>query len=145
VPRALIIDDAADIRLLERHALERAGLEVCEANGGPAAISTCAGGVAPDVIVLDVQMPDLDGWDTLAEFRRLRGTAATPVILCTVKGGPEDELRAWELGADGYITKPFVVAAFVAEVQRVLARGDVERQRLRHARRVAALRKCNRA
>lgn len=136
----LIVDDAADIRLLERDALERAGIHVIEAASGLEAIQKSTSSPRPDMVILDVQMPDLDGWDTLATLRRRAATSATPVILCTVRAGPSDALRAWQLGADAYIVKPFAVAEFVAAARSVLGRTEAQRLSLRHERHELAVR-----
>ena len=132
--RALVVDDAPDIRLLADLVLTMAGFTVTTASSGKDALSQLAGGDLPDIVVLDVQMPDVDGWETL---RRLRGdprTADLPVVLCTVKGLPEDTLKGWSLGCDGYLAKPFDIGLLVEEVQCVLGRDCFEREAVRHLR-----------
>jgi len=132
-PRALIVDDAPDIRLLTDLVLSMAGFIVVAAESGSRALSLLADGELPDIVLLDVQMPELDGWQTL---RRVRGdprTAAVPVVMCTVKGLPEDTLLGWSLGCDGYLGKPFDIAALVAELNAVLARPPEEREAVRQA------------
>jgi two-component system KDP operon response regulator KdpE len=133
---ALVVDDAEDVRLLLAHVLTEAGFVVTEAASGPEGLARLADGPVPDVVVLDVQMPDLDGWDTLASIRG--GVAPTvAVIVCSVKAGPEDRRRAWLLGCDAYVSKPFDVADLIAEVRAVQARSLEERVAER-ARRLAS-------
>ena len=136
--RALVVDDAADIRLLAELVLSMAGFTVDAASSGSEALRLLAAGDLPDIVVLDVQMPDLDGWETLSRLRSDPRTASLPVVLCTVKGLPEDTLRGWTLGCDGYLGKPFDITGLVEELQRVLARDDAERAAVR-SRRIAEL------
>ena len=132
--RVLLVDDAADVRLLQRMVLEHAGFEIDEAAGGVAALEALSHSPLPVVVVLDVQMPDMDGWVTLAAIRRHPRAADVPVVLCTVKSGPEDELRAWESGVDGYLVKPFPISQLVEEVEAVSARSGEERRVVRRVR-----------
>lgn len=132
--RALVVDDAADIRLLCELVLSMAGFTVSAAASGNEALRALSSGDLPDIVVLDVQMPDLDGWETLTRLRNDPRTAALPVVLCTVKGLPEDTLRGWSLGCDGYLGKPFDIAGLVAELRAVLARDGDERAAVRSTR-----------
>ncbi len=127
----LVVDDAADIRLLADLVLSMAGFTVTAAAGGGDALGLLAHGPLPDIMLLDVQMPDLDGWETLSRLRSDPRTAALPVVMCTVKGLPEDTLRGWSLGCDGYLGKPFDIAGLVAELTRVLERDDRQRAEVR--------------
>ena len=127
MPSVLVVDDSEDIRFLIRAVLTRAGFEVTETSSGPEALAALAGGSLPDVVVLDVQMPDIDGWDTLSALRRSPATADIAVILCTVKSSTEDAVRAWALGCDGYLTKPFSIAALAEEVTALVSRAHDER------------------
>jgi CheY-like chemotaxis protein len=129
--RALVVDDAADLRFLIREVLERAGMEVAEAESGADALHTLAIAARPDVVVLDVQMPDMDGWETLAAIRKMPGIADVPVIMCTVKSQPADALRAWELGCDAYLAKPFDIRELAAATASAATRTDEERARHR--------------
>jgi DNA-binding response OmpR family regulator len=121
----MVVDDNADVRLLLGRVLRSACLAVTTAESGGAALAQLVSGEPePDAVVLDVQMPELDGWDTLA---RIRKRSDVPVILCTVKGRPVDRVRGWQLGCDGYLAKPFDVGDLVSEVREVCARGEQER------------------
>lgn len=137
-PRALVVDDAPDIRLLTDLVLSMAGFTVTAAASGREALRLLAGQDLPDIVLLDVQMPEVDGWETLSSLRLDPRTSDLPVVLCTVKGLPEDTLRGWSLGCDGYLGKPFDITGLVDELRSVLARGQDERKALR-ARRVAEL------
>jgi two-component system response regulator ResD len=138
MPSVLVVDDADDIRILIREVVTRVGFDVTEASSGAEAIIALAGGALHDVVVLDVQMPDMDGWDTLAVIRSRPGTARIPVILCTVKASAADARRAWALGCDGYLTKPFSIAVLAEEVATVATRTEEERVAVRAARLAAA-------
>lgn len=118
--RVLVVDDNADIRRLVLEVLRLEGVDVEEADTGLAAMERLAADPLPDVVVLDVQMPHLDGWDTLRRIRALPRTAAVPVILCTVKSGPVDTEMAALLDSDGFLTKPFEIDELVVQVRGVL-------------------------
>jgi len=135
VTRALVVDDTEDIRLLMKVLLARRGLEVGEATNGVEALDALDRGPVPDVVVLDLQMPEMDGWETLRRLRERSGAADVAVVVCSVKCGDPDVRRAWELGCDGYIKKPFSNERFAGEIVDVLARSPDERLALR-ARRV---------
>jgi DNA-binding response OmpR family regulator len=130
VHRALLVDDNADVRFLARCLLEGHGFEISEADSGPAALELLAS-ERPDIVLLDVQMPEMDGWETLESIRGNPATASLRVVLWTVKGRPEDVVRGWELGCDGYLAKPFDARQLEVEVKRVVSRDEVERARHR--------------
>ncbi|HEX2119733.1 MAG TPA: response regulator [Acidimicrobiales bacterium] len=132
--RALVVDDAPDIRLLAELVLSMAGFTVSAASSGGEALRVLADSELPDIVLLDVQMPEVDGWETLSRLRRDPRTASLPVVLCTVKGLPEDTLRGWSLGCDGYLGKPFDINGLVEELQGVLRRTGPEREALRRTR-----------
>ena len=132
--RALVVDDAADIRLLADLVLTMAGFQVTGAASGREALRILAENDLPDVVLLDVQMPDVDGWEALSRLRADPRTAELRVVLCTVKGLPEDTLKGWSLGCDGYLGKPFDISGLVEELQGVLRRPPEERRALRRAR-----------
>ncbi|MDQ4069127.1 MAG: response regulator [Actinomycetota bacterium] len=132
--RALVVDDAADIRLLADLVLSMAGFRVTAAASGREALRFLAANELPDIVLLDVQMPDVDGWETLARVRSDPRTVELPVVLCTVKGLPEDTLKGWSLGCDGYLGKPFDIEGLVEELRNVLQRDGAERHSVRQAR-----------
>lgn len=126
----LVVEDAADIRLLVRAVLTRFGCQVLEAASAAEALAVLESAV-PDVVLLDVQMPDADGWSVLETIRRDPHIATVPVVLCTVKGHPDDRIRGWRLGCDGYLIKPFAIRDLVDEVMAVAERSPQERQQIR--------------
>ena len=128
---ALVVDDAPDIRLLADLVLSMAGFSVTAAASGREALAVLAAGELPDIVLLDVQMPDVDGWDTLSRVRSDPRTSHLPVVLCTVKGLPEDALKGWTLGCDGYLGKPFDIGGLVDELQAVLDRDGAAREAVR--------------
>lgn len=129
----LVVDDAADIRLLQRAVLGRSGFAVVEASGGPDALAALAAEPLPDAVVLDVQMPVMDGWETLAAIRADPRLVDVPVIMCTVKAQPADTKRAWQAGCDGYLSKPFPITRLVEEVETAVARTVQQREAVRRA------------
>jgi two-component system copper resistance phosphate regulon response regulator CusR len=133
-PVVLVVDDNDDVRLLLRHVLSHAGFRVVEAGTGAAALALLRRGERAQVAVLDVHMPDMDGWETLAALRAEPGTAELPVVLCTVKSGVTDLERAWELGCDGYLVKPFDIAELSEVVSSVVLRSPEERAAFRKAK-----------
>ncbi|HLC01421.1 MAG TPA: response regulator transcription factor [Anaerolineales bacterium] len=117
-PRILLIDDDETlISLLAEH-LEAHQYQVETAPDGDTGLSLVEGS-APDLIVLDVMMPGMDGWQVLTKLRR---SGSTPVVMLTAKDQEFDKLRAFHLGVDDYITKPFSFAELTARVGAVLSR-----------------------
>ena len=114
----LVIDDDADVRNLTRVLLERAGYEVTEAPDGRAGLRALFAS-APDLVVLDVTMPGLDGWQTL---ERIRDVSDVPVLMATARGTEVEKVRGLRAGADDYVTKPFGRQEFVARVEAHLRR-----------------------
>jgi CheY-like chemotaxis protein len=133
MPRALVVDDNADVRYLASCVLGLEGFDVLEAASGVEALGTLSDGGTPDVVLLDVQMPELDGWDTLAAIRREPSTGELPVLLWTVKASPQDAVRGWELGCDGYVVKPFSNRQLAEAVHAAIGRSPDERRRIRDA------------
>jgi DNA-binding response OmpR family regulator len=120
-PLVLIADDDPDIRALVGFRLEAAGCNVMRAADGEEALRL-AGEQTPDLCVLDVMMPKLDG---LGVTRALRGDAATkgvPVLLLTARVGDEDVARGLDAGADDYLRKPFSPQELAERVRQVLGR-----------------------
>jgi two-component system KDP operon response regulator KdpE len=128
----LVVDDQPDIRELLETILTFRDFEAELAPGGSEALARMDDGPRlPDLILLDVQMPDMDGWETLAQIREKYGDLGPRVVMCTVKGHPSDLLHGWSLGCDGYIWKPFDLKLLIDEVEAVLARSPSERTRIR--------------
>jgi CheY-like chemotaxis protein len=126
--RILVVDDAPDMRVLCREALGRLGHEVVTVRDGEEALSFLElAPDLPDLVLLDVQMPGLDGWEVLERIRAHPRTAELRVVMFTVRSRREDRVRAWSRGCDGYVSKPFDLPRFVADVEEVLARADGDR------------------
>jgi two-component system response regulator ResD len=116
--RVLVVDDEAQILDVVSKYLSREGFQVSTARDGEAALVTFQSS-KPDLVVLDLMLPRLDG---LEVFKRLRTLSAVPVIMLTAKGEETDRVVGLELGADDYITKPFSPRELVARVKAVLRR-----------------------
>jgi DNA-binding response OmpR family regulator len=116
----LIIDDDATLRELLADQLHTAGYRTQGAADGTIGLGMAAEG-APDLIVLDVMMPGMSGWDVC---ERLRAKSRVPIILLTAKGEEFDKLRGFRLGVDDYVTKPFSFAELLARVGAVLTRAQ---------------------
>ncbi len=116
--RILVVDDEARMRRFVRMNLDLEGYEVFEAENGLIALQRVRDEM-PDLVLLDVMMPDLDGFETLA---RIREMSSVPVIMLTVKGDEEDRIRGLDLGADDYVTKPFSPRELVSRIRAVLRR-----------------------
>lgn len=117
----LIVEDDIEIAEILTAYLQKAGYTVSHAENGALALELYATS-SPDLIILDVRMPVMDGWQVLAEVRR-RGN--TPVIMLTASDDDVDKLSALRIGADDYVVKPFNPAEVVARVQAVLRRTQV--------------------
>jgi DNA-binding response OmpR family regulator len=118
VSRILVVDDDDDIRGLLRALLERAGHEVSEASDGRAGLRELYTG-SPDLIILDVAMPGLDGWATL---ERIREVTDVPVLMLTAHDAELERVRGLKAGADDYVVKPFGRQELVARVEVLLRR-----------------------
>jgi DNA-binding response OmpR family regulator len=116
--RILVVDDESRMINFIRMNLELEGFQVIEAGNGLEALDMLRRHI-PDLIILDVMMPQLDGFETL---RMLREFSNVPVIMLTAKGEEEDKVRGLELGADDYITKPFGAREMVSRAKAVLRR-----------------------
>jgi DNA-binding response OmpR family regulator len=115
----LVVEDEGKLRELVRSYLERAGFTVLSTGSGAEAI-TMAADASPDLVVLDLGLPDVPG-ETVA--REVRAAAAVPIVILTAKSTEEDRIAGLELGADDYVTKPFSPRELVLRVQAVLRRG----------------------
>jgi DNA-binding response OmpR family regulator len=121
-PLVLVADDDEDILTLVTFRLERAGCDVVKARTGDEALRVALGQV-PDLAVLDVMMPGLDGYSVTRELRRAEPTSAMPIILLTARAQEADVARGLAAGADDYIRKPFDARDLRERVERLLSRG----------------------
>jgi DNA-binding response OmpR family regulator len=131
----LVVDDDLKTVALVRAYLEREGFEVVEAHDGPAALAAVEAH-GPQLVVLDVMLPELDG---LGVLRRLRESSDIPVLMLSARGATDDRVQGIREGADDYLPKPFSPSELVVRVQAILRRGtqraarEGDRGRLRHA------------
>jgi DNA-binding response OmpR family regulator len=133
--RILVIDDEEDIRNLLAELLRRSGHEVEQAPDGRAGLRALHAS-RPDLVLLDVTMPELDGWQTL---ERIRDLTDVPVLMLTARGDELERVRGLKAGADDYVTKPFGRQELLARVEALLRRasakpGDGERATYADAR-----------
>jgi two-component system, OmpR family, alkaline phosphatase synthesis response regulator PhoP len=117
----LVVDDEADILQLLRYNLEKEGYLVRTASNGRQALES-AGEGALDLVVLDVMMPELDGFDVCRELRAMPMHRHTPIMFLTARVGELDEVLGLELGADDYVLKPISPRVFVARVRSIMRR-----------------------
>ena len=123
-PIVLVIDDEAAIRRLLRAALEPQNYQVCEAETGQLGLQEAVGR-RPDVVILDLGLPDMDG---LTVLKRLREWSQTPVLVLTVRDREADKVAALDSGADDYLTKPFGTAELLARLRAVQRRAPEARE-----------------
>ncbi len=119
--KILLVEDEDQLRRVMRDLLEREGYVVSEARDGVQALDQ-VDRHAPDLIMLDLNLPGLDGYTVLEQLRSRSATARIPVIVLTAKGDEDNEVRVFELGADDFLTKPFRARPLSARLQAVLAR-----------------------
>jgi two-component system, OmpR family, alkaline phosphatase synthesis response regulator PhoP len=139
VTRVLVIDDEAPIRLLCRVNLEAEGMQVLEAADGPSGLEM-ARSETPDVILLDVMMPALDGWRVAEQLLDDESTQNIPIIFLTARAEFRDRARGLDIGGVDYVTKPFnplELASLVNDMLDRIARGegdDLRREKLSELR-----------
>lgn len=117
--KILVVDDESRMRKLVRDFLERAGFQVLEAGDGMEALDVFFDNQDIGLIILDVMMPKMDGWEVCREIRK---ESTVPIIMLTARGEERDELNGFELGVDEYISKPFSPKILVARVNALLRR-----------------------
>jgi DNA-binding response OmpR family regulator len=138
--RVLVVDDEAPIRLLCRVNLEAEKMEVLEAGDGPTGLEM-ARKEHPDVILLDVMMPGLDGWRVAEELLEDPATSSIPIVFLTARAELRDRARGLDLGGLDYVTKPFNPVELAPLIRDLIARVEGgEREELRRAK-LAELRK----
>jgi type II secretory ATPase GspE/PulE/Tfp pilus assembly ATPase PilB-like protein/CheY-like chemotaxis protein len=117
----LLVEDEEQLRRVMKDLLQREGYRVAEARDGVQALDE-VDRFAPDVIILDLNLPGLDGYGVLAQLRSRPATRDIPVMVLTAKGDEDNEVRVFELGADDFVTKPFRARALTARLEAMLAR-----------------------
>jgi DNA-binding response OmpR family regulator len=129
--KVLIVDDEPDVLLLCKVNLEFEGYSVIEARNGVEALDKVKEH-NPDLVLLDIMMPDLDGWQVLSLLKDDPATAQIPVVMLTAKVQERDQIRGWSEGAADYVTKPFNPIALSRTVRNALqppSPEDTERRR----------------
>jgi DNA-binding response OmpR family regulator len=119
--RVLVTDDEPITRMLVKVLLEREQFQVLEATNGREAVEV-ATKERPDVLLIDLSMPEMDGYETIRRLRRDLSLATLPIVVITADDGPGIERRVLELGADDYIVKPFDPAILLSRVNAVFRR-----------------------
>ena len=123
----LVVDDEKDLRTMIRSIFESAGYtQITTAASGQEALAVMAKKI-PGIIILDVMMPDMDGFELLQE---IRAVSKVPVLMLTAKGEAEDCFAGFELGADDYLVKPFLPKELLLRVQAILKRAYPEKERV---------------
>ena len=132
IPKVLIADDEPALRSLLKTNLSFEGFETLTASNGEEALRVIRD-EAPDVVLLDVMMPVLDGWQVLEELSK-NENRQTKVILVTAKATSEAQLQGWELGCDEYLTKPFDLDDMIERIMEVAERSTAQSQERREER-----------
>ena len=117
--KILVVDDESRMRKLVKDFLNRAGYQVLEAGDGEEAVDVFFSTKGIDLLVLDVMMPRMDGWEVVREIRKV---SEVPIIILTAKDQENDELQGFDLGVDEYISKPFSPKILVARIEAILRR-----------------------
>jgi two-component system, OmpR family, response regulator len=119
--KILIVDDDAHIRELARLFLQNEGFEICEASDGVAALEKLQS-VRPDLVILDIMMPNMDGWELT---RQLRDFYNFPILMLTARGETSQKIKGFQLGSDDYLVKPFDPLELAARVKALLRRSRI--------------------
>lgn len=120
--RILIVDDEKQLVSLVSLHMDMSGYDVLTAVDGNKALKMIEE-EEPDLVILDLMLPEMDGWEVCRRLRAAERTKDIPVIMLTARSGADDKLKGFECGADDYITKPFSPRELVARVKRVLDEG----------------------
>ena len=118
--RILIVEDDADLANLTTHWLERAGYSVQHAGDGAAALQMLGGDPLPALVLLDVMLPKIDGFEVLRRIRADRRTRRLPVVMVTSFSRDKDATRAREIGANDYIVKPLMELDFLKRIEHIV-------------------------
>jgi len=121
--RILVVEDEPDVAALLRSRLESHGYEVCVEGGGRAAVAQ-AQVLRPDLVILDLMLPDMDGFAVSEELRHLYRPWSVPVLMLTARSQARDKLHGYAAGADAYLTKPYDAAELLSTVERLLGQVD---------------------
>ena len=119
--KILVVEDERDLAIGLRANLEVEGYDVAVANTGEDGLREARATPAPDLVILDLMLPDIDGYEVLARLRR--AGLEMPVVILTARGEEVDKVRGFRTGADDYVTKPFGVMELLVRIQAILRRG----------------------
>jgi DNA-binding response OmpR family regulator len=122
--RVMIVEDEPEIRLFVGMMLRTEGYEVLEAEDGRAALALLEKGPRPEIVLLDVMMPGLNGWQVFEQMQLREEWSQIPVLLLTALAQRSDVERAVQLGVDGYLTKPFEPADLIVKIEETLRHRD---------------------
>jgi two-component system phosphate regulon response regulator PhoB len=121
-PLILVVDDESELANTVSYALEQEGFDSRCVQSGKAALDAALGPPTPDLIVLDLMLPDISGTEVCRELRRQEPTRSTPILFLTARDNEIDRVVAFEIGADDYVAKPFSVRELVLRVRALLRR-----------------------
>lgn len=141
--KILVVDDDDNVLLLVRANLEIDGYEVTEATNGEEALKSIDKD-RPDLVLLDVMMPKVDGWKVLKQIKQSPSLASIPVVMLTAKVQEGNQIKGWESGADEYITKPFNPLSLVQIVKKLLSgenKADREQKRTAQIEKLKVMKK----
>ena len=130
----LVVDDEKDIVELVKYNLQKEGFAVLTARNGKQALEQAQ--QQPHLILLDVMMPEYDGWEVLKRLKKERKTANIPIVFLTAKGSDVDEVLGLELGANDYIVKPISIPKLIARIKHVIRQSDAKSADKNQAQRV---------
>jgi DNA-binding response OmpR family regulator len=125
MPRVLVVDDEPDICSVLALALQADGFDVAKAADARTALAELES-APPDIVILDIMMPGMDGFELLGQVRQRRLAPDTRFIVVTCRTSERDHLRGWELGADDYLTKPIDPAGLGTRVRKILASSEAD-------------------
>lgn len=123
--KALVVDDSSMLRMLVSKLLRGAGYEIAEAADGQQALDRVAEDGPPDLVLLDWNMPVMNGYEFLVRFRAEAANAGAKVVLLTTESQRENIVQALDAGADDYVTKPFESDALLEKIERVMSEDDI--------------------
>ncbi len=124
-PKVLVVDDDETCRMLVRTILSNSGYEVAECGDGAAALTYMQSNI-PDLLVLDIMMPGLSGYDVAVQMKQRPALQSIPIVMLTAKGEPDDMLVAYkDFQVDYYITKPFTSRQLIAGIKLILENSEI--------------------
>lgn len=121
-PTILIVDDEWDLASIVQFALEREGWRVVVAGDGRAALANVAREPKPDLVLLDLMLPDMSGTEVCRQIRTMKGLEEIPIVMLTAKDEEIDRVVGFEVGADDYVTKPFSMRELLLRIKAILRR-----------------------